>query len=118
MVSITNIELGSFSMTGGSAFTISGTGLSEVAQVHFIDAANKRNPAKTFTIVSDTKITGVFPALSAPGGVVVVLRVRRDATAAVSQTRTADDSPIVDPWEVHLQNQIAFVNQFHVGPVF
>ncbi|VVE16811.1 hypothetical protein PCA20602_02931 [Pandoraea capi] len=66
MASITSTTLDMVERKGGGQFTITGAGFSKAVQVYFVDASSKKIPATSYTLVSDTKITGVVPAFTSP----------------------------------------------------
>ncbi|MCI3205927.1 MULTISPECIES: hypothetical protein [Pandoraea] len=81
MANITEISIPPSHYTTGGDFEIMGTGFSGAKQVYFIDAASKKFPAKSFTVVSDTRIKGKVPALSSPGPARVYVTAGTDAVA-------------------------------------
>ncbi|WP_157123080.1 IPT/TIG domain-containing protein [Pandoraea vervacti] len=102
MATITNFTGGDVDRAGGTPFTMTGTGLAKTVQVYFVDAAGKKIHAASFTVVSDTKVTGIFPPFSSSGKASVTLSVGEHATPTASTS-----SGILD-------NSYEYANEFFV----
>ncbi|VVE18983.1 hypothetical protein PAQ31011_03048 [Pandoraea aquatica] len=104
MATIASVTVGLVDQNGGGEFTITGVGLAKAVRVYFVDAASKAIPATRYTVVSDTKITGICPAFSAVGPARVNVTVGEFATAA---QRVMSG--------LGMQSQSGDVNELYVG---
>lgn len=89
MATITNLSNTQVDRAGGTQFAITGTGFSKAVQVYFVDSASRKIPASSFTIVSDSQITGVFPTFPTSGKAIVNVTVGEDATPAKASASTS-----------------------------
>lgn len=62
---ITNLSPPGASPAGGQELTITGSGFTGATRVYFRDQNRKETNAKTFRVISDTKITATTPAVDA-----------------------------------------------------
>ncbi|MCI3205926.1 MULTISPECIES: hypothetical protein [Pandoraea] len=97
MATITDFTGTKLMRVGFGTFTITGTGLSKALKVYFVDAASKTIPAKSFTIVSDMKITGECPEFSVYGVARVYVSVEEEATVDTkSNSHGGSSTPQID----------------------